>query len=187
MSAPDRRTGETNRYAQRDARRVRVMRMFNSGMTRTAIADRVGVSASTVRKDIDAMLREYLTVPTEQYVARQLSQIEDLRRAVYANALQGDLDSFDRAVRLMDREAKLLGLDAPARAVVHVSTEDFAATAATLMRDMGMTPPDTIAAAAGRIIDPDDDGDTPADIADADPIIAAADTEEVDDGDWIMG
>lgn len=183
MTAPEKRSTQAERQAQRDARRVRVMRMFNSGMTRTAIADRVGVSAGTVTRDIEHMLREYLAVPTEQYVARQLSQIEDLRRAVYANALQGDLDAFDRAVRLMDREAKLLGLDAPSRAVVHVSNEDFAATAATLMREMGMEPPEDVAATARRRIDP---AGEPAANDGVDPVIVDADLEETGD-DWIMG
>ena len=162
----------------RDERRMRVMRMVNSGMTRSDIAKRIGVSIPTVNDDVRAAINNKLRIDTEEYVGRQLTQIEDLRRAVYARALKGDMAALDRALKLMDREARLLGLDAPARSVVHVSSEDFAATAANLMRDMGLAPhendlelePSTMNASA------DDEG--------VDSVIVDADCEVEDDWVW---
>lgn len=170
--------------AERDQRRVRVMRMYNSGLSRTAIAERLDVSPDTVTKDIKHVLDAHLRTPVQEFVARHLSEQEDLRRAVYANALQGDLDAWDRVLKLQERQAKLLGLDAPQRVVAHVSTEDFAATAATLMREMGMTPPEAISAAAPTVIDADaplalDEG--------ADPVLVEGEREAAQYADeWVQ-
>jgi len=168
--------------AQRDQRRVRVMRMYNSGLTMTAIAEKIGVGVGTVDRDIKHVLSEHLRVPTQEYVARHLAEQDDLRRAVFAQALTGDLDAWDRVLRLQERQAKLLGLDAPQRVVAHVSTEDFAATAATLMREMGLTPPDAIESAAPEVIDTDgwamDEG--------VDPIVLEGEREAAQHvDDWV--
>lgn len=171
---------------ERAERRVRVMRMRNSGMTVPAIAARVGVSTGTVDRDIRDTLREALADSLEDRVGAQLSQIDDLRRAVYARALGGDDGAFDRVLKLMERESKLLGLDAPTRVVAHVSTEDFASTAATLLREMGVQPPEAIEAAASQRADLS--GSPTVIDAEVEPVIAASEreSERYAGDDWVQ-
>lgn len=159
------------------------MRMHNSGLSRSAIAEKVGVSVATVTKDVREAVRATLAVPTEEYVAAHLTQLDDLQRAVYARALTGDLDAWDRSLKLLSERAKLLGLNAPQRTVMHVSSEDFATTAASLMRDMGMEPPQAIASTAAQRYTPDPGDPLVVDV-EADEVITGAEGE-VDYDDWV--
>lgn len=122
----------------RDRRRLRVMAMRNSGATRKEVAQALGIGQDTVQGDERAAIDEVMATSVHDYVGRQLTEIRDLKRPLYRQALGGDAASIDRVVRLMDREAKLLGLDAPQRAHVTVSHGDFAQRAADLMHELGM-------------------------------------------------
>jgi hypothetical protein len=46
-------------------------------------------------------------------VSQEAERLERLHRAHWDKALTGDLDATDRIIKLMNRRAKLLGLDVP--------------------------------------------------------------------------
>ena len=79
-----------------------------------------------VCEDITAALAERRIEEAHQVDQLRIVEAARLDRLfyiVYRLALRGDLPAIDRALRLMERRARLLGLDAPARADIKVSDE----------------------------------------------------------------
>lgn len=132
-------------------RRAKVMRLRNGGATLGQIAEAVEVSVETVRRDIELAIKDHLQVPVDEHIAAALSRIEDMRRALWKPMLQGDTKAVSELIKLEQRQAQLLGLDAPTRVSVSASGQDYAAMLAELMLEMGLTPP---AALAGAIKHP---------------------------------
>jgi hypothetical protein len=60
----------------------------------------------------------------EDYRGLHLARLERALRAIWPQCLAGDLFAIDRAVRILDREAKLLGLDAPTQVTLTDGTRD---------------------------------------------------------------
>ena len=77
-----------------------------------------GALARLVSDDLNDVLRDRanrINEGYEQLKAVQEARIERMFIPVYQKALKGDLGAVDRAVRLMERQARLHGLDAPTR------------------------------------------------------------------------
>ncbi len=86
------------------------------------IARALGVSQPTIHRDfiaIDEEWRKEWADSTEKWKTVQAERIEALLKAIWANAtrVDGKAQNFyiDRAIALLDRQAKLLGLDAPTK------------------------------------------------------------------------
>lgn len=126
----------------RDRRKARVVYLRNSGATRKEVAEKLGIGYDTVKSDERTAIEEVMATSVHDYVGKQLTEIQDMKRTVYRQAAEGDPAAIDRVLKLMDREARLLGLDAPQRAHVTVSEGDFSERAASLMRELDMTPPE---------------------------------------------
>jgi len=60
-------------------------------------------------------LRETLREPAEQVRALELERLDLMLVAVWPSALGGDIAAQQQVLRLMDRRARYLGLDAPQR------------------------------------------------------------------------
>jgi hypothetical protein len=60
-----------------------------------------------VRQALHDMVRE----PAEEFRTLEIERLDRMFRAVYVPALNGDLEAMDRAITLLERRAKLLGLD----------------------------------------------------------------------------
>lgn len=58
-------------------------------------------------------LNRQIIVNVEDYRREQLDQLDQLQTVYWPKAMSGDGWSFDRVLRLMERRAALLGLDAP--------------------------------------------------------------------------
>jgi hypothetical protein len=48
-------------------------------------------------------------------IVLELMRLERLHAAVWPQAIRGDVNAVDRVLRIMERRARLLGLDAPKR------------------------------------------------------------------------
>ena len=70
-----------------------------------------GLPAST----FDTVRRGFAPDQVAEYRALMLARVERATRAIWPAVVRGDLFAVDRYVRLADRQAKLLGLDAPTR------------------------------------------------------------------------
>lgn len=106
---------ERKRQVEIEARRRKVAALLLSGVTnRAAIAEELGVTYRTILRDI-AVIEEWWREEAVQDIAaakgKDLQRIERLIQAVWRNALQGNAGAVKRVIELLDRRAKLLGLD----------------------------------------------------------------------------
>jgi len=90
-----------------------------AGLSYQKIADHLGVSAPAVFKMVKSALRELNaeTAETAEEVRRlELERLDEWQTRVAKDVQAGNvLPGIDRGIRLIDRRAKLLGLDAPQR------------------------------------------------------------------------
>ena len=100
--------------AEREERRDHVMGLLLAGGSTRSIAKVVGVHHATVARDIDARLKGAAEACRS---TTDLRLIEEERLGAlllqWWGAAQHDLHAFDRVLRLLERRAKLLGLDSP--------------------------------------------------------------------------
>ena len=129
-------------------RRMRSLTLRNSGATYSQIAQRMEVSEKTSRDDVRKALREVISEPAEDLMARQRSVLLDLQRANYPQALRGDKDAGRIVIDCLKHEAQLMGLYAPTRVNVAVTDVEFAEQAVTLISELGLQPPAELVAAA---------------------------------------
>ena len=109
---PKSRKGE----AEREERRDKVMTLLLAGGTTRSIGQTLGVNHATVARDIEARLQGAAAAcySTADYRELHRQRIEMLLLQWWPRSGR-DPASLDRVVRLLEREAKLLGLDAPSR------------------------------------------------------------------------
>ena len=122
------RTDFTARKAATEERRMRVSAMLLARVQQREMARRESVSLGTITNDIAVIRRNWRDRMAESYnahVAEEVAKLDWLERGLMAHALKGDdYDAIDRLIKIMDRRARLLGLDAPTRTRVEVITED---------------------------------------------------------------
>lgn len=108
------KTHQRNIEAREKARQALELR--KAGLSYEAIAARVGWSAKStayhaIGKALDAITRE----PAKRVRSLELERLDALLLALWQKARGGDAGAIDRILKIMERRAKLLGLDAPQR------------------------------------------------------------------------
>lgn len=98
-----------------DKRRAKCLELRASGLSLRAIAAKVGMAHSSVAEAIEAELDELTKEPAEKLRTVELARLDRLLKAMWAKAMKGDVHRVDRCLRIMERRAKLLGLDAPTK------------------------------------------------------------------------
>ncbi len=119
------------------ARRAEALRLRAAGKSYAEIARALGVNESTawrlVKREFDRL--NAATRETAHEVRRlELDRLDGLHEALWAKARSGDTQAIFAALRIMERRAKLLGLDAPTRVGLEggngeITTEDIIALA----------------------------------------------------------
>ena len=108
--------GEAERIA---ARRVKAMELRKAGHSFRAIGTALQVNASTVCRDIADEMAELKTLTgqaAEDTRQLELERLDRLWTKLEAHGLKrGDYRAVLAAVRISERRAKLLGLDAPTK------------------------------------------------------------------------
>lgn len=109
MGNPDRRVKASERARQ-------ALELRKAGLPYAEIASRLGWRTpsgahAAVMRALDRAMRE----PAEELRKIELARLDSLHQAIWPTALRGDLGAIDRELRISERRAKLLGLDAPAR------------------------------------------------------------------------
>lgn len=56
-----------------------------------------------------------ITEPSHQLIKEELSRLDGMWTELHAKARKGDLGAIDRALKIMDRRSRYLGLDYDAR------------------------------------------------------------------------
>lgn len=97
-------------------RRLKCLELRIAGKSLREIARETGYgSVSGVHKAIAAALLDTLREPAEDVRALELERLDAMWRKVWQRIERGDLAAVDRGLRIQDRRAKLLGLDAPTK------------------------------------------------------------------------
>ncbi|GAA3267772.1 hypothetical protein [Streptomyces lavendulae] len=96
-------------------RRAKAIRMKINGSTYTEIADELGYSSrgsacSDVRRALEKhVIEEGLAV--EAWRELELARLDILQKAIWPEAMEGSPRAIETALKILDRRAKLLGLD----------------------------------------------------------------------------
>jgi hypothetical protein len=97
-------------------RKRQALELRKSGATYAQIRDAVGYrSTASAYQAVVSALRELTREPAEEVLRLELARLDRLLLAVWPRAIQGDDRAIRSAVAVLERRAKLLGLDAPAR------------------------------------------------------------------------
>ena len=107
-----------NRRAQIEERRKKVAANLLGGLTYRQMAGALDVSLGTIANDVKIILgrweREQVQDVSE-WVELESRRLERMLNAIWNDAIDGKSSAIDRALRIMERRAKLLGLDAPSK------------------------------------------------------------------------
>jgi len=110
------RTG--SRRIQAAERRVQALALRREGATFTEIGEALGINRSAAHKAVSRALDELAQLAEGEVVslrALELDRLDALQRSIWTQAMDGALPAVDRLLRIMERRAKLLGLDAPVK------------------------------------------------------------------------
>jgi hypothetical protein len=81
------------------------------GHNYAAIGKHLGVTANAVQKDVVKALRDFIKPETEHAVlAMELTRLDAMQAAVYAEAINGDTGAIDTCLKIMNQRQRLLNL-----------------------------------------------------------------------------
>lgn len=108
-------------------RQQKALLLRRSGMSFEAIGQRLGISKSRAHALVQLGLqdaREQIVMQSDELRTEEISRLDGMLDKVYAKAAKGDLQAVDRVLKIGERRAKLLGLDAPVRTALQGGGED---------------------------------------------------------------
>lgn len=116
----------------RARRRTRVLELRAAGLTEEQIAQNVGITQQSVSQIIQRALENMANdsaEKVEQIRAMKLFELDQLKRAIWGEALKGNLKAVREAVKIIQVQAKISGAEAPMKVeqrVVHDMGVDHA-------------------------------------------------------------
>lgn len=99
-------------------RRDQAITLALSGATYAQIAAQIGVSRSRAHQYIEEALAasaQESAGKASLYREKQLARTERMLMGIWQRTIKGDLHAIDRAIKLLERQAKLTGLDQPTK------------------------------------------------------------------------
>lgn len=159
------------RRAEMARRRELVAELMLSGATERQMTERLKVSAGTVHNDVVAVRQEWAKnrMDTyEKYVDAYDARLRQLERRIAQLITEGDLGAIDRALKILDQRARLLGLNAPTRMDVR-SDDPISNEIRVLAEKLGVMDDPTVRAALGEkgVVQPEKGPDDESEIVDA--------------------
>lgn len=99
-------------------RQKKALELRRMGLGYVEIAEAMGISKSQAQRLVVAALadsRAEITAEADGLRAEELSRLDAMLRGLWPDARKGSVSAVDRVLKIMERRAKLLGLDAPLR------------------------------------------------------------------------
>lgn len=99
-------------------RQVKALELRRSGMSYHEIAAALGIGKSQAQRYVQAGLasaREQVAAEASDLRAEEVSRLDGMLRGLWPDARKGHLGAVEKVLKIMERRAKLLGLDAPTR------------------------------------------------------------------------
>ena len=92
---------------------LQALELRKTGFTYAEIALNLGYrSPSGAEKAVRSAIRKVFLEPATEVLKIELFRLDALLQAIWQKAKDGDYQAVDRVLRIMERRAKLLGLDA---------------------------------------------------------------------------
>lgn len=120
-----------NRTSPAKARRLQLQEkaidLRRAGVGFVEIGQKLGISKSTAHRMVEAGMesaRAQITASSDDLKAQELSRLDGMLLKLYPKAAKGDVQAIDRVIKIGERRAKLLGLDAPVRTALQGGGED---------------------------------------------------------------
>ena len=110
--------GRKGQSEQAAARRVEALNLRMAGASYRQIGARLGISEAQAHKDVARELDRLAAEAQEaaqQVLALELARLDMAQLAIAQQVRNGNLGAIDRWLRIGERRARLLGLDAPTR------------------------------------------------------------------------
>ena len=108
--------GNTERKLQALDKQRQALELRSAGYSYETIAAQLHYAdRGGAHKAVVAGLKASLREPSERLRALEEERLDKLLAAIWAKALAGDLKAVDRCLRILERRARLLGLDSPAK------------------------------------------------------------------------
>jgi len=105
-------------------RESEIVELRTEGYVWREIAQRVNMSTAGVAKAYDRALERIIAPAVEQHRTTELDRLDILQRVYWQPAINGNLRAADFVLRVIEKRAKLLGLDAAIKIQTEVVTYD---------------------------------------------------------------
>lgn len=106
-------------------RERKVLEMRRGGLTFDLIAKRLGYSgASGAFNAYQTACKRILVPEVDNLRLIETERLDIAQSAIWSNVLRGDVQSIITLLKIMERRARLLGLDMPTRAQIEVTHYD---------------------------------------------------------------
>jgi hypothetical protein len=105
-------------------REIRALELRTAGLPYRRIGQQLGVGESMARRIVARGLDRLVREPAAALIALETSRLDLLWETALTNALAGSARWAEVAVRVLERRARMLGLDAPTRTEVHMTSEE---------------------------------------------------------------
>jgi len=117
------------------------MSMRKAGYSYAEIAEATGLTEGGAYRLVKRVLKrwnEKLAEDTQEVRRLELSRLDEMLQALWPKVQKGNQGAVDRALRIMDRRSKYLGLDAPTSLRLPIPPDDQVASI-TFSWDRGNT------------------------------------------------
>lgn len=122
-------------------KRRKALQLRKGGASYDAIARQVGyANRGNAHHAVMQELRELPRDDAADVLALEVERLDQLLMALWPAAMKGNVRSAETVIRLMERRAKLQGLDAPVQATITHAAADVDAAVAELAREMALRP-----------------------------------------------
>lgn len=113
-------------------RQVLALDLRRRGLSYPAIAAQLGIGKSQAHRLVAAGLegaRAQIAASSTDLKAEELSRLDGMLEGIWRKARRGDVQAIDRVLKIGERRARLLGLDAPVRTALEGGGEGAPAIA----------------------------------------------------------
>ncbi len=97
-------------------KQMQALELRKAGVSYVRIAEVLGyASGSGAHKAVASALKKTLQEPADDLRTLEIERLDAMLSAIWASVKQGQYGAIDRAIKIMERKAKLLGMDAPTK------------------------------------------------------------------------
>ena len=95
---------------------LKALELRKAGISYARIAETLGYKdGSGAWRAVKAALKKTLQEPSDELRMLEIERLDAMLAAIWGSVKQGQYGAQDRALKIMERRAKLLGLDAPTK------------------------------------------------------------------------